>query len=159
MKTTRFVVQAAMIAALYAVLTYLVAPLSWGPLQFRVSEVLKGLVIIMGWPAVVGFTIGNFLSNIGSPYVGAFELMMMPLVNLIGASLAWRLRRWPVLSLTIYALLIAAGVGVVLYFGAGVPYLMVAPMIAVSELILIVGGWLLIWRREDIARLLRGSRG
>ena len=37
---TGFITQSALIAALYVVLTMIVAPIAFGPIQFRVSEVL-----------------------------------------------------------------------------------------------------------------------
>jgi len=43
--TTRRVVLIAIIGALYVVLTVGIAPLSFGPIQFRASEVLKILVL------------------------------------------------------------------------------------------------------------------
>ena len=39
-KMTRIVALGALIAAVYAVLTYITAPISFGPIQFRVSEAL-----------------------------------------------------------------------------------------------------------------------
>ena len=39
-KTTRNIVTAAVIGALYAVLTMVLAPISYGPVQCRISEVL-----------------------------------------------------------------------------------------------------------------------
>jgi uncharacterized membrane protein len=57
------------VAAAYAALTYLLAPASYGPLQFRLAESLKPLVI---WePQLIpAFVIGNFLANLPSPFVG-----------------------------------------------------------------------------------------
>ena len=40
MLNTQTLVQAAVIAAIYVVLTMIFAPISFGPVQFRVSEVL-----------------------------------------------------------------------------------------------------------------------
>jgi uncharacterized membrane protein len=37
---TRRIVFSALIAALYAALTYFLAPISYGPIQFRVSEIM-----------------------------------------------------------------------------------------------------------------------
>ena len=41
--TTRRIVEGAMITAIYATLTILLAPISYGPLQVRVSEALTVL--------------------------------------------------------------------------------------------------------------------
>jgi uncharacterized membrane protein len=76
--------------------------LSYGPVQFRVAEVLKALALFD--PAfILGFAIGNLLSNLTSPYVGPWELVFMPVANLVGASLCWLLRRWPYVGAAAYA--------------------------------------------------------
>lgn len=56
------------IAALYVVLTVAVAPLSYGALQFRVSELLVPLIMFdfgFAWPLLIGTAIANFFSPLG----------------------------------------------------------------------------------------------
>lgn len=56
------------IAALYVVLTVAVAPLAYGPLQFRLSELLIPLVMFdfgFAWPLLIGTAIANFFSPLG----------------------------------------------------------------------------------------------
>ncbi len=61
-KTLRLAVSA-VIAAAYAVLTIVLAPISYGPVQFRVSEALTVLPFLM--PGTVwGIAIGCFLANL-----------------------------------------------------------------------------------------------
>jgi uncharacterized membrane protein len=57
----------AMIAALYAVLTIGLAPLSYGPVQIRLSECMT-LLAFYNRKLIPGLTIGCLLANIGSPY-------------------------------------------------------------------------------------------
>lgn len=60
----------AIIAALYAVLTLCLAPIAYGPLQFRLSEaltVLPALIPGAEWGVFLGCTIANLLSPIGAP--------------------------------------------------------------------------------------------
>ena len=78
--SSRFLVRAAVYAALYAVLT--LAPglnaLAYGQVQFRVAEAL--LVFACFDPAaVVGLTVGTAIGNLGSP--------MMPVDVIVGAAL------------------------------------------------------------------------
>ena len=40
----RFLCESAIVAALYAVLTWVLAPISYGPIQFRIAEILVLLV-------------------------------------------------------------------------------------------------------------------
>jgi uncharacterized membrane protein len=62
-------VQAAVIAALYAALTIALAPVSFGPVQFRVSEALTVLPAFTT-AAIPGLTLGCLIAN-------TYSLMMM----------------------------------------------------------------------------------
>ena len=53
----------AIVAALYAVLTWAIPALSYGPIQFRLSEVMT-LLAFFNPQYVVGLTVGCALSNI-----------------------------------------------------------------------------------------------
>ena len=69
-KTTRNVVTAAIVGALYAVLTIVLAPISYGPVQCRISEVLCILPFFMPcttWGLFFGCAIANIASAAGLP--------------------------------------------------------------------------------------------
>src|ERR671933_1431068 len=84
----RRVAVAGVVGALYVVLSLAVAPLAFGPLQFRVGEVLKPLVI--RYPATIpAFAVGVGIVNLFSPLAGPPELALMPAVNLAGGALCW----------------------------------------------------------------------
>ena len=61
--TTLFLAVNAVIAALYAALTIALAPISYGPVQFRVSEALTVLPFLMPG-SVLGITLGCLLANL-----------------------------------------------------------------------------------------------
>ena len=61
----------AVFAALYAVLVYLFAPVSFYVLQFRVAGVLRPS-IARKWVLSVGYAIGVVIGNIFSPFTGPF---------------------------------------------------------------------------------------
>ncbi len=66
--------KAAVVAALYAVLTWALPAISYGPLQFRVSEVLTLLAYFN--PAFIpGLTIGTALANLTSP-LGIVDILV-----------------------------------------------------------------------------------
>ena len=100
---TYLMVQAAVIAALYTVLTMIFAPISFGPVQFRISEAL--CILPFFTPAAVpGLFIGCLLSNF---LYGAatLDVIFGSLATLIGALGSYWLRknRWlvclpPILS-------------------------------------------------------------
>lgn len=88
MKTTkqvRFLVQSAVIAALYTALTYAAAAmnLAYGGVQFRFSEALTVLPLFTP-AAIPGLTLGCFLSNLASP-LGIVDWVFGPLATLIAA--------------------------------------------------------------------------
>ena len=148
----RRVAVAGVVGALYVVLSLLVAPLAYGPLQFRLGEVLKPLVI--KYPATIpAFAVGVGIVNLFSPQAGGLELILMPIVNLIGGALCWVLARriggvvGTYVASLIFALLIAAGVATVLHFAAGLPYLLAFGSVAVSEIVLLLLGNAVLVRR------------
>ena len=60
--TTKRLVRTAIIAALYAVITLVLAPISYGNLQFRVSEIMVLLAFFDPF-YIGGLTLGCFIAN------------------------------------------------------------------------------------------------
>ena len=87
-----FLAESAVIAALYAVLTYIAAMmnLAYGVVQFRFSEALTILPIFTP-AAIPGLTIGCFISNLGSS-LGIVDWIFGPLATLLGAVFTRMLR-------------------------------------------------------------------
>ena len=67
MFTTKDLIRNAIIAALYAVLTIGLAPLSYGPIQIRISEFMT-LLAYTNRKFIPGLVVGCILANLGSPY-------------------------------------------------------------------------------------------
>lgn len=61
--TTRFITRSAIIAAIYAALTFILQPISFGPIQFRVAEAMTILPVFMP-EAVPGLFIGCLTANL-----------------------------------------------------------------------------------------------
>jgi hypothetical protein len=134
------IAEIAAVAAAYAALTVFLAPASYGPLQLRVAEVLKPLVI---WePQLIpAFVLGNFLSNLGSPYAGPWELGWMPFANLVGAWACWRLgRRNPYLGAAAYAAVVALAVATMLSSLLHARFRVLLPPLLGSEVLLLLIG-------------------
>lgn len=91
-KKTLFLAQAAVIAALYAALTWLSAAfgLAYGSVQFRVSEALTVLCVFTG-AAVPGLTAGCLVSNITST-VSPLDMLFGTAATLLAALCARALR-------------------------------------------------------------------
>ena len=86
-----FMTHAAMIAAIYVVLTYIFAPFSFGDVQVRIAEALTVLPIFT--PAAIpglfiGCLIGNILGGAILP-----DIIFGSLATLIGAVFTYLLRR------------------------------------------------------------------
>lgn len=89
-KSTVYAVQGALIAALYAALTYAVSPIAFGSMQFRVSEALTVLPIFTP-AAIPGLAIGCVIANIGSPW-GPVDIIVGTVATIL-AAIATRLTR------------------------------------------------------------------
>jgi uncharacterized membrane protein len=83
--TTKNMTIVAMIAAIYVLLTYLFAPLSFNYIQFRVSEVLTVLPFFTPL-AIPGLFIGTIISNFLSP-TGIYDVIFGSLATLLAAYL------------------------------------------------------------------------
>ena len=81
---TSKLVKVALVAAIYAVLTIILAPISYGPIQFRLSEILVLLAFIDPMH-IIGLTLGCFLSNIFGGY-GLMDIVFGTLATFLSVS-------------------------------------------------------------------------
>lgn len=90
---TRFLAEAGLIAALYAITTYLCAlwGIAYGEVQFRFSEALTILPLFTP-AAIPGLAIGCFIANLGSPF-GMVDVICGTAATLIAAIAVWAVRR------------------------------------------------------------------
>ncbi len=86
---TKILVDTALVAALYATLTYVLAPISYGPLQIRFSEALTILPFFSSF-SILGLTLGCVISNILSPY-GILDLVLGSLATFIAAMITYKI--------------------------------------------------------------------
>ena len=115
-KSAYWITRVALIAALYATLTYLaaLANLAYGEVQFRFSEAL--CVLAAFTPAAIpGLTLGCFLANVFSS-MGWIDMVFGTFATLLAALATWFLRRWkwlvPLPAVLFNALIIGAEIGV-----------------------------------------------
>lgn len=118
-KSTVFLVQAALIAAIYAAITYFISPLSFGAQQLRISEALTVLPVLTP-AAVPGLAIGCAIANLGSP-LGLVDIVCGTLATLIAAVLTRltrniRFKNLPLLSLVFPVLLNGIIIGLEISF-------------------------------------------
>lgn len=105
----RYLTVTGLIAGLYTALTLVLAPVSFGPVQCRVSEVMT--VLAAYTPAAVpGLIVGCVLSNVvglsmGANVAGALDILLGPLATGVAAWLSYRLRRHRVGGLPLWSTL------------------------------------------------------
>ncbi len=93
---TKSLTQIGLIAGLYAALTLLPFPISFGPVQCRPAEALTVLAAYTP-TALPGLTVGCLIANLcglsmGASAVGAADLIFGPLATLLAAWLSYRWR-------------------------------------------------------------------
>ena len=92
--TLKRLTRIAMVAAIYAVLSIALAPLSYGPIQIRFSEALTMLPLI--WqPAIPALTIGCFITNLVGTAMGAtgaIDIVFGTLATFLAAVCTYKLR-------------------------------------------------------------------
>ena len=131
----KFLARAACIAALYAALTILLAPISSGLIQCRVAEALCVLPYFTG-AAVPGLFLGCLLANLltGAP---VYDVIFGSLATLLAALCThWMKQRVtkylaPLPSVVLNALIVGALLTYV--YGVGVPYALSAAYVAVGQ--------------------------
>lgn len=118
-KNVTFLTQAAMIAAIYVVLTLVFQPISFGEVQVRIAEALTILPIFTP-AAVPGVFVGCIIANIIGGGILP-DIIFGSLATLIGAVLTYQLRKKNVLLAPVPP--IAANtmiVPFVLFYGYGI---------------------------------------
>lgn len=134
-KVSLKIVLASLVAAIYAVVTVSLGSLGYSWIQVRISEALTPLPFILGFPAVIGLTLGCTIANWFSP-VGLPDLIFGPILTLIGAFLSWRLNfKKKIIACTYPVLVNAFGVSAYISVYYGVPYWVSVATVAVGEII------------------------
>lgn len=92
-KNVTFLTQAAMIAAIYVVLTFVFAPISFGEIQIRIAEILTILPVFTP-AAIPGLFVGCLIGNITGGAL-LLDIIFGSIATLIGAVGTCRLRKLP----------------------------------------------------------------
>lgn len=118
-KRVLFLIQAAVIAAIYAVLTLVLMPFSYGVMQVRVSEALTILPYFTP-AAIPGLFVGCLLSNMIGPY-GMLDIIFGSATTLIAAMGSYLLRKRPLLVPLPPVIANGVIIGLMLHYAYGVP--------------------------------------
>ncbi len=132
-KSTKNIALAGLIGALYAALTIGLAPLSYGPVQLRVSECLTVLPFLVP-VSIFGLYVGCMAANIMSGY-GLIDIFGGSFLTLIAALLTYysaRLKK-PVLAPLPPVVINAFGVSLYLHILTDMPYWLTVVYIAIGQ--------------------------
>ncbi len=127
---TKYLAEAAVIAAIYALLTIVLAPISYGAVQVRISEALTVLPFFTP-AAVPRLFVGCIAANIMSPY-GLADLIFGSAASLIGAIGSYLLRKKPLLVPLAPVISNGIIVGAMLYYVYEVPLPLIVQMLYVA---------------------------
>lgn len=141
--TARSITLSAAIAALYAALTLLLAPISYGDWQCRVSEALTMLPLLMP-QAIPGLFVGCILANLLGPSAGIIDIVFGSLATLIAAIGTWYFRRNKWLAAACPVVANGVIVGLVLSLSFNLPFFLTAIQVAAGELLAVLVGLVLI---------------
>ena len=133
----------AMIAAVYAALTLLLQPISYGPLQCRISEMLTMLAAILP-QAIPGLTVGCLIANLLSP-VGLPDILFGTLATLLAAIGTWKLKEHLLPATLCPILSNGLIIGAVLAWSYHISFLITALEVAAGEAVAVALGCLLVY--------------
>lgn len=153
-----FLAKAGIIAALYVAITGLIAPLSYGSMQIRISEALTVLPFFTS-AAIPGLFVGCLLANFfGSP-LGLLDIVLGSLSTLVAAFIASKIKNKhlvPLPSILVNALVVPY----VLWVALGIPYLLSVLYVGAGQTIAVYGlGYpllLLIDKNKSLKKAIKG---
>lgn len=133
--STRRIVKAGVVAAIYVVLTLAVPVLSYGSLQFRIAEALM-LLCLFSKDYVFSVTLGCFISNIFST-VGMVDTVVGTAATLLAGVCIYLLRnRIGYEAASVFPVVFnAVIIGIELHFVIGEPLWMSMLSVAVGEIV------------------------
>lgn len=156
MKKIRFLTTAAVIAALYAALTYVFAFMSYLPGQLRIAEILT--VLPFYTPAAIpGLAIGCVLANIASP-LGPIDMVVGGSASLLAAILTRILPKKlaPIPPIVCNAVI----VGIELQIVYHTPFIINMAQVALGEAIVcLIGGYALMFALDKTGGRIFGEDG
>ncbi len=128
--------RAAMIGAIYTVITVLFAPISYGMVQVRISEML--MILPFFTPAAVpGLFVGCLIANIFGG-LGIIDIVFGSLATLLSAYLVLKIRNKYLVPLP-PVIINAFVIGFVLHFVLGVPFYLAAIWVGAGQVIACYG--------------------
>ena len=139
--TTRSLCVSAVIAALYAAMTLLLAPISYGPIQLRLSEAMTLFPMLLP-QAIPGLFVGCLIANL---YTGMLtDIIFGSLATPLAAVGTYLLRRKPFLAASCPVISNGVIVGLVLALSANLPLALTMVQVAIGEIGAVIVGFIIL---------------
>lgn len=139
---TKKLVMTSLVAAIYAVLTLVLGAISYGPIQFRIAEIMVLLAFIKK-DYIWGLTIGCFLANVIGPY-GAPDIVFGTTATFLSVYAIYltgkvmRGKKYAILIASIWPTLInAVIIGFMLNIFVGMPLILSMIQVGFGEFVVI----------------------
>lgn len=132
---TNYLVKSAGVAALYAVLTLLLPVASYGPIQFRFSEILV-LLVFYNKRFIPGLVLGCALANLFSPMM-LFDVIFGTLSSYIAFKLMQRAKNLYIASIFPVLLVSVPALGTWLYLASDEVFLVLLMQFMLSEFVMV----------------------
>ncbi|KEH94045.1 QueT transporter family protein [Clostridium massiliodielmoense] len=131
--TVNKIAKIGIVAAIYAVLTAVIAPISYGAIQFRISEVMTLLAFID--PLYIpGLVLGCAISNLFSP-LGVVDVVVGTTATFISVYMISKSRNLLVASL--WPTINCVFVGAELYYLQHLPFWLISLQVAIGEFVVV----------------------
>lgn len=130
---TKILTRQALVAAVYFAVTYLLRDISYGPVQFRVAEILN----ILAWynPMYrIGITAGCFLANMYSNF-GIYDMIFGTLHTFISLTVMGKIRNVHLASTMPAFFSFIVTVGISLASGSVAGFAVITAQIMLSEIV------------------------
>ena len=131
----------ALIAAVYVAITFALQAVSYGPVQFRVSEFML-ILVLLSRKNNIGIIVGTFIANFFSPS-GIIDVVVGTLATVIAVELMSVVKnRW--IQFSIPAIVNGIVIGLMLYYVSDIPFIVAGPEVFVFEAVVTFIPWVLV---------------
>ncbi|MGI6509602.1 MAG: QueT transporter family protein [Erysipelotrichaceae bacterium] len=101
-----------LVSSMYAVVTLVIAPASFGPIQFRISEALMVLVLF-DYDYIYGLTFGCFLANLigllsGANPIGVMDIIFGSSATFISCAMMYNLKNLKIKQIPFISMMMPA---------------------------------------------------
>lgn len=132
---TNFLVKSAVIAALYAVLTVMLPVASYGPIQFRFSEILV-LLVFYNKRFIPGLVLGCAIANLFSPMM-LFDVVFGTLSSYIAFMLMIKAKNLYIASIFPVLLVSIPAIGTWIYLASDEVFFVLLMQFMLSEFVMV----------------------